>query len=377
MSSQKKILFITPSSGRNGSEVYIWNLFLNLSEQRFKTGLFSLSKGALFEDYNAPSNAFFSKYKDSYNWSLFKGIIRRTTGINLYEKEFLKAHRTVDADLWYLNTAVMPDVARIARENDIPYVVHLHEMLLVYGALDKNLFIDMLEGAQMLIACSEAVAAPLKRAGFADIIVEHESVDLRKIQVTGEKRSALRKELGIAENSFVWVMSGRREAVKGIDFIPEIAKKLYSNSFLLWIGGSADANLSRIIQRIVENENLENVMFIEEKGADYYDYLSLGDGLLLTSREDSFPLIMIEAAFLGKPVVGFDSGGIKEFVIPGKTGYVADKFNVEQLCAAMNAVAGGRIRIDKDLILQRSQEFSLENRIKIWEEKINFLWQQR
>jgi glycosyltransferase involved in cell wall biosynthesis len=48
---------------------------------------------------------------------------------------------------------------------------------------------------------------------------------------------------------------------------------------------------------------------------NYLDYLASFDVFTLVSREDCFPLAMLEAALFSTPIVCFDSaGGAKEFV---------------------------------------------------------------
>jgi glycosyltransferase involved in cell wall biosynthesis len=364
------ILFITPSSSRGGSEKYIWNIFLNIHKTKFEGGLFSLHRGTLFDDYKNPSNTFYSKWTESFLRLLLKGFIRKFFGINLIEHELLKAHKKLKADIWYLNTVVMPEIAELARRNNIKYIVHSHEMISVYDTIDKNLFFPMLFHAKAVIACSQAVAKPLEDAGLTNIVVEHELVDISEIKI---KTSAQlkRKEFKIGPDKFVWLMSGQRNYRKGMDFILKLSRSVNSSIEIVWVGGHANSNLSQMMARTIQNLSLRNVHLIEEKGRDeYYDILNMADALLLTSREDPFPLVMTEAAFLGKPILGFNSGGIKEFVNIDSIGMVIENFNLNELINEMNFIAEGKIIFSKDAIIKRSLEFSLENRLLIWEEKV-------
>jgi glycosyltransferase involved in cell wall biosynthesis len=52
---------------------------------------------------------------------------------------------------------------------------------------------------------------------------------------------------------------------------------------------------------------------------------------VLTSREDPFPLVCLEAASLGKPIICFDqSGGMPEFVSNG-CGYVVPYLSIDSV----------------------------------------------
>jgi glycosyltransferase involved in cell wall biosynthesis len=65
--------------------------------------------------------------------------------------------------------------------------------------------------------------------------------------------------------------------------------------------------------------------------ADVQDYYCAMDAFALTSREDPFPLVMLEAGALGLPVVCFaNSGGGPEFAGSG-AGLIAPYLDVEAL----------------------------------------------
>ena len=58
----------------------------------------------------------------------------------------------------------------------------------------------------------------------------------------------------------------------------------------------------------------ERVRFVGHQN-NYLEYFAMFDALCLTSREDPFPLVVLECAALGKPVLCFaDSGGTSEFI---------------------------------------------------------------
>src|SRR5205814_4023764 len=73
-----------------------------------------------------------------------------------------------------------------------------------------------------------------------------------------------------------------------------------------------------------------NVTFLGVK-RDARPYLRAGDVFLLSSREDPFPLVALEAAQCGLPILCFaDSGGMQEFV-EGDAGYVVPAADVEAM----------------------------------------------
>lgn len=65
-----------------------------------------------------------------------------------------------------------------------------------------------------------------------------------------------------------------------------------------------------------------------EKQVQFY---SACDLVVVPSEEDNQPQVGLEAMACGTPVVGFDTGGIAEYVLPGETGQLAKLGDVEQL----------------------------------------------
>jgi glycosyltransferase involved in cell wall biosynthesis len=91
----------------------------------------------------------------------------------------------------------------------------------------------------------------------------------------------------------------------------------------------------------------------------------MGDGFLLTSRQDPFPLVMIEAAYLGKPIVSFPSGGVSEFILDGM-GAITEDISVRQLVAKMRKIMDGQIITDSEKSRERAKVFSVKNGYENW-----------
>ena len=71
--------------------------------------------------------------------------------------------------------------------------------------------------------------------------------------------------------------------------------------------------------------------------------LAAADVLVLPSKTEGIPAVLIEAAFSELPVVASDVGGIPQIVAQGRTGYLIPPGDSSALAVAVReAIAGGR-----------------------------------
>jgi glycosyltransferase involved in cell wall biosynthesis len=113
-------------------------------------------------------------------------------------------------------------------------------------------------------------------------------------------------------------------------------KKLYEQkpNARLWIGGGGE--FIEVLKAKVKEENLEAAVRLlgplnREK---VFDALQKADCFVLTSKYETFGLVVIESMLVGKPVIVTRCGGPESFVTP-QTGVVIEKENAAQLANAM------------------------------------------
>lgn len=83
----------------------------------------------------------------------------------------------------------------------------------------------------------------------------------------------------------------------------------------LWIGAERHTGFNYYLHRYREKlSKNNNLIFVDEKSSDYYNFLNIADGFLLTSFNESFSLVTLEAMALGKPALVYDCGGVRDFV---------------------------------------------------------------
>jgi len=106
----------------------------------------------------------------------------------------------------------------------------------------------------------------------------------------------------------------------------------------LWVGGESDGPRFGALWHDVKNVGLEKYIHFLGVRPNSLDYFAAFDVFALVSREDPFPLVILEAASLGKPIVCFDgSGGAKEFV-ENDCGFVLPYLDIQGMADKVVAI---------------------------------------
>ena len=106
----------------------------------------------------------------------------------------------------------------------------------------------------------------------------------------------------------------------------EVHKELPSK--LLFVGDGPERQMAEELSRSLGVDN--DVRFVG-KQEQMEDILAIADLFLLTSDYESFGLAALEAMAAGVPVVSTNAGGLKEIMIQGETGYMADIGDVKTM----------------------------------------------
>lgn len=185
--------------------------------------------------------------------------------------------------------------------------------------------------ADVIIANSQAIKS---------LLVEREKIPADKIEVVyngvdtagyvpRQTPEVLKAALKIDSITPVIGYIGRLHREKGADFIPEIASRLkrYVNNFkILMIG---DGPLEEELKRNIEKRGLVKDITLISTKQNILDFIYLMDVVILPSREESFPQVILEAMKMAKPVVVSDVGGVKEIVTNGVNGIVVHRDDLE------------------------------------------------
>ena len=132
-----------------------------------------------------------------------------------------------------------------------------------------------------------------------------------------DRRVQVREDLGIPSDALVVLGCGLAEWRKGTDIFIRVARQVIRKMpkvHFVWLGVGDNVFSAELKAEKEHWDEGKQVHLVTQK-LDSKPYFEAMDLFFLSSREDPFPLVMLEAAFHEKPLVGFKgSGGISDFL---------------------------------------------------------------
>ncbi len=186
-------------------------------------------------------------------------------------------------------------------------------------------------------------------AGRADAVIPTSGEVARRLRLDGSSviepfgptlavtrtRDEVRADLGVSESSPLVVAVGRLHRQKGFDVLIDAAGRLSTRRPAPRVVIAGDGPERRALERAVADADLGST--IEFIGAldDVANLVAAADVLAISSRWESGPLILTEAAALGRPIVTTPVGFATSLIHDGRTGRVVPIDDANALAEAI------------------------------------------
>ena len=170
---------------------------------------------------------------------------------------------------------------------------------------------------------------------------------------------------------FIWV--GRMCHQKGVDLLLKAWTQFSqqnSNCRLIIVGGGEGVYRKQLEEYLAISPYRDSVTYVPQADdmASLYEQAS---AFLSTSRFEGLPLVLVEAATLGLPIVGFDITGNDEVVTKDVNGYLAEPENIDSLVDCMLRISSAseteRIKLSQ-ASLTVAKGFQKKEIMAAWEE---------
>ena len=229
-------------------------------------------------------------------------------------------------DIVYTNTIVNLTGAFAASVSKKPHIWHIREIL--HGSSElhsliphKLLFRFVLKASQRVIANSNATAQQFQALNQHNKIQKiYNSVDFDELNTSipfPRIKEVTKQDWLVAVVASLQKQKGQDVAIRAV----EIVRETVPNIKLLLIGEGFDSYIHHLEKMVLELDISKNVLFLGYRN-DVMKILPYCKVLLAPSCVESFGRSAIEAMAAGIPVIAANTGGLKEIIKDGVTGYL-------------------------------------------------------
>ena len=231
-------------------------------------------------------------------------------------------------------------------------VTHCHELgPTIDEVLSEAMWARLVDATTTWIAVSDAVAVDLVARGVRPGAVVRHPEMIDPPHPDPGATAEVRARLGVRPGELVVGMVGTTHWRKGPDLFLRLAAALRRRRpdlavRFVWVGGASTGPELWPFEHDVARAGLGEVVSFVGEVEDPAPWFAAFDVFCLTSREDPFPLVCLEAMALGVPVVSFASGGMEELAVAGggPNLVVVPCLDVEAMAEAVSALAADDAR---------------------------------
>lgn len=128
----------------------------------------------------------------------------------------------------------------------------------------------------------------------------------KKLETSPSDREDVRSELGVGKHAKIVFNAGFADLRKGIDIFADVARRFADDPDVHFVWAGLVEGPTR--EALGAQLDLPNLHFVGQRD-DMGRLLAAADVFALTSREDPFPSVVVEALAVGLPVVAFEGAG--------------------------------------------------------------------
>ena len=338
----KNILIAAHSGNQGGAELCLDTTLRHLDRSKHEATVFFGSEGPMAE--SARQLGMEVDILPLSWWMCYDRSLWQTKNLVLGSlpriRRLVRHIRRNRIDLVYTNTAVIFEAAVAARLARVPHVWHVHEILAPAHMKPRTLPLGLITrwigrwSDRVIFESASAREICRERIPPEKSLVVYNSVRFPETRPAVDSPAA-KARFGLEPNRCVVAWAGRfSERKNPLLLIRAVArmKEAAGAVFLLAGEGPLEQEMTETIGRLGLHDACRIMPFQD----DVRPLLEAADVLVLTSREESFGLVLVEAAAYGKPVVATRTQGPSEIVVDGQTGLLVDPGDEIDLAAKLD-----------------------------------------
>ena len=174
----------------------------------------------------------------------------------------------------------------------------------------------------------------LKRVPRDRILFVPNGVDTSFFKPDSVVREETRRNLGIADKTFLWIAVGRLIEIKAYDnLISAVALLPPSQRPQMCIVG--EGHLEQVLKEQAARSGLSEHIHFLGRRTDVNRLMNAADGYVMSSDGEGMPMVLLEAAASALPIVATDVGGNKEVLLHDRTGFIVPPRDSQAMADAM------------------------------------------
>lgn len=190
-----------------------------------------------------------------------------------------------------------------------------------------------------IICCCDTLKkdiAVLERISVSKLITILSSIDFGELRVNIPPHD-LRRNLNLADSDFVIGNISSMSPRKGQDYLLRafsLVKDKIPAACLVFVG-QEEPHMKRKLKDLARKLKIEDKVYflgLQKESASYYGIMDL---FVLPSICEGIPLVILEAMYMGVPVISTNVGGVTEIIRDGETGMLVPAKNAEALGASI------------------------------------------
>ena len=193
-----------------------------------------------------------------------------------------------------------------------------------------------------VVACAAAQVDALVRGGHQrpKIHVVRNSVDIRRFSRDDEGGRRVRAELGLPPDAAIvrcsWPPTVGRS---GTDRFVRLMELLHADGVHAWGVMAGGGPLLASNTALATASPVADWLRVTGPVTDMPAAYSAADVVVLVSDDiETFPLSFLEAQACGVPVIGMDTGGVRETLVEGQTGFVVEQGDLRGMASAITTL---------------------------------------
>lgn len=339
MSDLKKLkfVFISHESSLSGAPVLLLNLLKLLKENGYRFSII-LKRGGKLEDKFSETGKTFIVKPENYQNSKF--FLLKVLDYFFYRIRLLSIISEIKkADIIFSNTVTngrfLKQVAFL-KKPVLTYVHELESVIQYYNKKgDSNLSFSLSSAfcSPNILVTNNLLKHSLTGVSIFPLNYYFPGIDVEQLAKKQQRQKDFFDRYNLPSGKFYVAGMGAASLRKGIDLFIEAASivaRSDSNIHFIWLGDFIDDEEKNQINNKMRELGTFSFTLTGFIPHDAYNLLPF-DILALTSREDPYPLVVLEAALLKIPAIVFKgSGGMEDF-IKMDAGFLVETMSAQSL----------------------------------------------